>query len=231
MTATRTAQPGHFITFEGIDGCGKTTVVRFVEQQLRQRQIPVLVTREPGGTIIGNEIRQVLLKVSDRIVTPKTELLLYAADRAQHVHERILPALGEGRVVLCDRYADATRAYQGYGRGFELTWIEALMEFATDGLKPDLTIVLDLDVALAQQRLRERNQRAGRSAHDRLDAEALEFHERVRQGYLELARGEPERIKVISAAGTVEETCEAALELVMGLLRMEDRGWKIEDGR
>jgi dTMP kinase len=219
MTATFTAQPGYFITFEGIDGCGKTTIVRFVEQHLRQCQIPVLVTREPGGTMIGNEIRQVLLKVSHRLMMPKTELLLYAADRAQHVYERILPALGEGRVVLCDRYTDATRAYQGYGRGLELSWIEMLMEFATGGLKPDLTIVLDLEVAQAQQRLRERVERATRSGHDRLDAEALEFHERVRQAYLELARREPERIKVVSAAGTVEETCRAAVEVVEALLR------------
>lgn len=222
MTAKLTTQPGCFITFEGIDGCGKTTVVRFVEHRLRQRDVPVLVTREPGGTTIGHEIRQVLLKIDHRMMTPKTELLLYAADRAQHVYERILPALREGRVVLCDRYTDATMAYQGYGRGFDLTWIEMLMEFATGELKPDLTIVLDLDVAQAQQRLQERNQRASRSGHDRLDAEALEFHERVRQGYLELARCEPERIKVISAAGTVEETCQAALKLVLGLLKIED---------
>ncbi|MBI3951451.1 MAG: dTMP kinase [Acidobacteria bacterium] len=227
MTAPLPAQPGYFITFEGIDGCGKTTVVRFVEQQLRQRQIPVLVTREPGGTTIGNEIRQVLLKIGDRIMTPKTELLLYAADRAQHVQERILPALREGRVVLCDRYTDATRAYQGAGRGFDPAWIETLMAFATDGLKPDLTIVLDLDVAQAQQRLRERRERAGRPIHDRLDAEALEFHQRVRQAYLELARREPERIKVVSAAGTVEETCQAALEFVLDLLQVEGCGFSL----
>lgn len=223
MTSTLTAQPGYFITFEGIDGCGKTTVMRFVEQYLRQRQIPVLVTREPGGTMIGHEIRQVLLKVSHRLMVPQTELLLYAADRAQHVYERILPALQEGRVVLCDRYTDATRAYQGYGRGLDLSWIEVLMEFATGGLKPDLTILLDLDVAQAQQRLRDRLERSARSEHDRLDAEALEFHQRVRQAYLELARREPERIKVVSAAGTVEETCQAAVEFVMGLLRSEER--------
>jgi len=219
MTATFTAQPGYFITFEGIDGCGKTTIVRFVEQHLRQCQIPVLVTREPGGTTIGNEIRQILLKVSDRVVNPKTELLLYAADRAQHVHERILPVLREGRVVLCDRYTDATRAYQGVGRGFDPAWIEALMEFATGGLKPDLTILLDLEVAQAQQRLRESNERGVRSGHDRLDAETLEFHERVRQAYLELARREPDRVRVISAAGTAEETCRAALEVVEALLK------------
>jgi dTMP kinase len=221
MTATWTTQPGYFLTFEGIDGCGKTTVVRFVEQQLRQRQIPVLVTREPGGTTVGNEIRQILLKVSNRLMTPKAELLLYAADRAQHVQERIVPALREGRVVLCDRYADATRAYQGYGRGFSLAWIEMLMEFATDGLTPDLTIVLDLEVIQAQQRLRERNERATKSGPDRLDAEVQEFHERVRQGYLELARRAPERIKVISAVGTVEQTCQAALELVVNLLSLQ----------
>jgi dTMP kinase len=140
------------------------------------------------------------------------------------VHERILPALREGRVVLCDRYTDATRAYQGSGRGFEMVWIEALMEFATDGLKPDLTIVLDLDVSQARQRLRDRNERATRSGQDRLDAETIEFHERVRRAYLELARREPERIKVVSAAGTIEESCQAALALVLDLLHIVNRG-------
>ncbi|MCS6806117.1 MAG: dTMP kinase [Acidobacteriota bacterium] len=215
------SQAGRFITFEGIDGCGKTTVIRFVEQHLRQRQIPVLVTREPGGTTVGNEIRQVLLKVSDRAVTPKTELLLYAADRAQHVYERILPALREGRVVLCDRYTDATRAYQGYGRGFDLAWIESLMEFATGGLKPDLTILLDVDVAVARQRLQGRRERVGSASHDRLDAEDIQFHERVRQAYLELARQEPDRIKVVSAAGTPQQSCQAALEWVLRLLGLQ----------
>jgi dTMP kinase len=221
MIAMESSQPGRFITFEGIDGCGKTTVVRFIEQQLRQRQIPVLVTREPGGTTVGNEIRQVLLKISDRVVIPKTELLLYAADRAQHVYERILPALREGRIVLCDRYTDATRAYQGHGRGFDLTWIESLMEFATGGLKPDLTIVLDLDVALARQRLQGRRERTGSTSHDRLDAEAIDFHERVRQAYLEFVQHEPDRMKIVSAAGTPEESCQAALEWVLNLLRVE----------
>ncbi len=218
MTATFPTQPGRFITFEGIDGCGKTTVVRFIEQQLRQRQVPVLVTREPGGTVIGNEIRQVLLKVGERVMMPQAELLLYAADRAQHVHERILPALRDGRVVLCDRYTDATRAYQGFGRGFDLNWIEVLMEFATSGLKPDLTILLDLEVELARNRLQQRTERVGRTSHDRLDAEAIEFHERVRQAYLELAQREPDRIKTVSAGGTVEESCSDALELVLPIV-------------
>lgn len=215
-------QAGCFITFEGLDGSGKTTVLNFIEQRLHQRRIPILVTREPGGTRIGDEIRQILLKTSHRGMVAKTELLLYAADRAQHVQERILPALRQGRVVLCDRYIDATLAYQGYGRGFDLDWIERLMEFATDGLKPDLTIVLDLDVAEAQARLRRRNAGISGTGHDRLDAETVEFHERVRRGYLALAQREPQRIKVISAAGTVEETCQAALELVETLLRRRE---------
>jgi dTMP kinase len=218
MTATTTTKRGVFITLEGIDGSGKSTVLRFVEPHLRERQIPLLVTREPGGTEIGREIRHVLLSTSHRAMTAATELLLYAADRAQHVQELILPALDEERVVLCDRFTDATIAYQGYGRGFDLTWIEALMQFATSGLKPDLTVLLDLEVAQAQERLFQRHQRAS-TTQDRLDTEELAFHERVRQGYLELARREPERIKIVSAAGTVQDTRQQALETVLELLK------------
>jgi dTMP kinase len=217
MTAGITTKRGYFITFEGIDGSGKTTALRFVEQHLREQQIPLLVTREPGGTAIGREIRGVLLTTSHRAMTPATELLLYAADRAQHIQELILPALNEGKVVLCGRFTDATLAYQGYGRGFDLTWIETLMQFATGGLKPDLTVLLDLEVAQAQERLHQRNQHR-LVAQDRLEAEELEFHERVRQGYLELARREPQRIKIISAAGTIEETRQRAVEVVLDLV-------------
>lgn len=215
-------QRGKFITFEGIDGCGKTTQLQLLARQLAARGIPCLATREPGGTAIGKRIRAVLLDVpaeTDAAVEPLTELLLYAADRAQHVRQLIQPALAAGMVVLSDRYADATIAYQGYGRGFDLPMVEQLMELATGGLQPDATLLFDLEVRLGLSRVHGRGlaQTTGRRQSaasvapeqpdqpDRLDLEPLEFHERVRRGYHLLAAREPERFHIIPAAGSIEE--------------------------
>ena len=202
-------QRGKFITFEGIDGCGKTTQLKLLERHLAEQGIPFISTREPGGTPIGRRIRAVLLDVSDDPVEPLAELLLYAADRAQHVRQLILPALAAGNVVLSDRYADATIAYQGYGRGFDLPLVEELMALATGGLKPDLTLLFDLEVQQGLRRVHGRsggNQTAQPAEQpDRLDLEPSEFHERVRQGYLALAAREPERFRLIPAAGSIEE--------------------------
>jgi dTMP kinase len=204
--------PGTFITFEGIDGCGKSTQIRMLAALLVERGIAHIQTREPGGTDIGNQIRQVLLSGSNTGLVATAELLLYAADRAQHVKEELRPALEAGQVVLCDRYTDATLAYQGYGRGLSLDLIEELNRIATDGLLPDLTLLFDLDVDLAQARVGAGV--AERGEADRLDSEAGEFHERVRSGYLELARRYPERYLLIPAAGSPSTIFESVVEAV-----------------
>lgn len=184
-----------FITFEGIEGCGKSTQIRLLEGHLQKRGLPVLRTREPGGTPVGEKIRQVLLNRDFKEMGPVTELLLYAAARAQHIDQVIRPALQAGKTVLCDRYADATEAYQGYARGLDKTLLKMLHKIAAGNLKPDLTFLLDCPVELGLARVRERN---------RFEEEAAAFHEKVRQGYLHVARGEPKRIKVIDAGGSVE---------------------------
>ncbi|MCX7753130.1 MAG: dTMP kinase [Blastocatellia bacterium] len=200
---------GKLITFEGIDGSGKTTMLRHVASELERLGIPHVVTREPGGTDVGAVIRDLVLA---REMGPLAELFLYAADRAEHVERVIRPALREGRIVLCDRYADATVAYQGYGRGLPLELVRVVNQWATDGLLPDLTIVLDcaVEVALARRRPADR--------WDRFERDGVEFLERVRQGYLEIARAEPERMLVISASEPEEVTARQVWEIVASVL-------------
>jgi dTMP kinase len=212
---------GKFITFEGIDGCGKTTQLRMLERYLRSRDIPFLSTREPGGTELGKTIRAALLNVSHHHLEPLAELLLYAADRAQHTRELILPALAAGQTVLSDRFYDATTAYQGYGRGFDLELIAKLNELATSGLKPDRTLIFDLDVAAGLNRVQRRsdlpNGEGAEDAADRLDREPLEFHERVRRGYHEIAAREPPRVRVIPATGSIDVVRALVIEAVQDL--------------
>jgi len=180
---------GAFITFEGIDGCGKSTQLRLLADKLTARGLPVISTREPGGTPLGKKLRAALLDVSEQ-VDPLTELLVFAADRAQHVRMHLRPALDQNQVVLSDRYADATVAYQGAGRGFDPKLISEIVELATGGLKPDLTLLFDLSVPESSVRTRRR---VARKRTDRLDIEAAEFHTRVRDAYLEIAKREPDR--------------------------------------
>src|SRR5215468_9963690 len=207
------------ITFEGIDGCGKSTQMRLLEQYLTERGVPVVSTREPGGTELGRKIRSALLDGGKGSVEPLAELLLYAADRAQHVSRVIMPALAEGKVVLSDRFYDATTVYQGYARGFDLKLVNQLNELATGGLKPDLTLLFDLDVETGLKRTWRRGDETGSASArpDRLDQEPVEFHERVRRAYLEIAAREPERFRVISAAGPVEETFKLMIREVRDL--------------
>jgi len=211
---------GKFITFEGIDGCGKTTQLRMLERILSSRSVPFISTREPGGTELGTTIRAALLNVSRHAVEPLAELLLYSADRAQHVREVVLPALEAGQIVLSDRFYDATTAYQGFGRGFDLKLIEELNTLATSGLKPDLTLLFDLDVKAGLARVQRRSDFAkvdeGEEQADRLDLEPLEFHERVRQGYLDIAKAEPERFRIIPAAGSIDSVRSLVSEAVLG---------------
>ncbi len=189
-----------FFTFEGIDGCGKTTQLALLTEWLKSREIKFLLTREPGGSAIGEQIRQVLL-CRETQIDPTAELLLYSADRAHHVRQVIRPALASGMVVLSDRFADATTAYQGYGRGLSLELIEQLHQIATDGLWPLKTFFLDLDVELAQKRVLQK-----RGEADRLELESINFHNRVRNGYLRLVRAYPERFVVIDASQPSEKT-------------------------
>lgn len=207
---------GKFITFEGIDGCGKTTQLRLLGQYLSDRNVPFILTREPGGTDLGKAIRDVLLNIRHGYVEPMAELLLYAADRAQHVRQTVVPALEAGKLVLSDRYADATVAYQGYGRGFDLKLIAELNQLATGGLWPDMTLLFELEVKAGLQRVHYRGDvpNSDQEQADRLDREPLEFHERVRQGYLELAASEPERFHFIPASGSVAEVHNLVIEAV-----------------
>jgi dTMP kinase len=206
---------GTFITFEGIDGSGKSTQLRMLAGELRSRGVDVLTTREPGGTPLGRRLREAFLE-TEETVAPMAELLSFAADRAQHVEFLIRPALAEGRVVISDRYADATFAYQGAGRGFSEVSVNQVIELATGGLKPDLTLFFDITVEEAVRRMAARGLGAGDA--NRMDGETAEFYGRVRDSYLGIARREPERFKVIDAAGAIEEIRARVAETVSTIL-------------
>ena len=184
---------GLLITFEGIEGCGKTTQIAHLTSFLERIHHPFLLTREPGGTALGEQIRQILLSSAHDPIEAMAELFLYAAVRVQHLRQIILPAMGEGKTVLCDRFADATLAYQGYGRGLDLAWIEKIHARGMENIKPDLTFLLDLPVEEGLKRAFRRMEQQA-SKEDRFEKEALDFHRRVREGYLQLARREPARI-------------------------------------
>lgn len=204
---------GVFITFEGPEGGGKTSQIAALARFLRQQGLAVVTTREPGGTAIGDQIRAVLMDQANWAMHPRTEILLFLASRAQLVEQVLKPALAAGQVVLCDRYADSTLAYQGYGRGEDLTRLRELLAYATDGLWPDLTLLLDLPVEEGLLR------RAAEGSWNRLDADALEFHRRVRQGYHRLAAADPQRWRVIDARAPFEVVQAAIQREVVALLR------------
>lgn len=198
-------EKGLFITFEGADGCGKTTQQLLAGKYLEGKGYNVLITREPGAKGLGEKIREILLNY-DGDVSDKCESFLFLADRAQHVDIMIKPAVQEGKIVLCDRYTDSTAAYQGYGRQQNLDRINMLNDIATSSVKPDLTIVFDIDVETSQKRVGKEK--------DRMESAGIEFHNRVRNGYLELAKQEPERIKVIDASKSIEEIHEEVKEII-----------------
>jgi dTMP kinase len=203
-----------FITFEGGDGSGKTTQIRSLENSLARQGRACVLTREPGGTSLGKLIRQVLLQVGDHEIASSTELFLYLADRAQHVNEIILPALNSGKLVLCDRFTDSTLAYQGYGRRIDLRLLRQLNDVADGGVRPDLTFLLDCPVALGLARTAQRQVKAGQPQEDRFEREKLEFHERVRAGFLELARAEPDRFRVVDASRSAEEVSSEIQKII-----------------
>ena len=209
-----------FITFEGIEGSGKTTQIKLLVSLLQAKGYDCVLTREPGATKIGEKIRAILLDSNHIAMLPITELLLYEADRAQHVREVIEPALAAKKVVVSDRFFDATTVYQGYARGYDLKLIEQMHRMVLGQLKPDLTIVLDLPVDLGLKRAWRRiSNREGSLSEDRFEKEDLVFHEKVRQGYLTLADLEPERFRVIDASGEPGTVHEEIVEVVLGALR------------
>ena len=202
---------GKLITFEGIDGSGKTLQLQMVADYLAGEQVDFIATREPGGTSLGRRVRDAILDAESSGVEPLAALLLYAADRAQHVRQVVLPALARGSIVLSDRFYDATTAFQGYGRRFDLNLIAHLNELATGGLKPDLTLIFDLDVEDALSRVKHRSHV---TSPDRLDREPREFHESVRRGYLEIARNEPHRVHIIEANAPPKQVFEEIIKIV-----------------
>ncbi len=210
---------GKLITFEGIEGCGKSTQVGLVHRALSERGVSAILTREPGGTEIGSQIRRILLDPRHGSLTPVAELLLYAADRAQHIREKIVPALGQGKVLLCDRFTDATLAYQGYGRGLDPGLITKLNRIATGGCVPDRTILIDLPVKIGLDRANQRNRANGVTGTEgRFEEEEIAFHNRVREGYLSLAARDPERIRVVRGDQSPDRTCREILSFILPLL-------------
>ncbi len=201
-----------FITWEGMEGCGKSTQARRLAERLRALGRPCVLTFEPGGTDAGQAMRRILLDARNQGLAPLAELLLYAADRAQHVEEVIRPALASGKWVLCDRFADATTVYQGHGRGLDPEFVSLVNRRAAGGLRPDLTFLLDCPPEIGLERARRRDRTSGQSGMDRFEREHLDFHRRIREGYLSLARAEPERFSVLDARMTEEEIEARLLE-------------------
>lgn len=196
---------GLFITFEGPDGCGKTTQMKLLAEYLEKKGEEVVLTREPGGKGLGEKVREILLNY-DGEVSDRCESFLFLADRAQNIDIIVNPAVKAGKIVLCDRHIDSTVAYQGYGRGLDIERINMLNNLATNGKKPDLTFVFDVDVETSMKRVGKEK--------DRMESAGIDFHNRVRQGYLELAKQEPNRIKIIDATKSIEEIHDEVINIL-----------------
>lgn len=206
---------GKFVSFEGIEGCGKTTQIGLLSDHLTKSSIPHTITREPGGTAVGEGIRKILLHSETIHLTAAAELLLFYASRSQNIAEKIVPALDRGEMVVCDRFYHASMAYQGYGRGIPLDFIDKVTDLVCDAYRPEITILLDIDPRVGLARARERNHM--RADHEgRFEAESLEFYTRVRRGYLELAAREAHRITVIPADRSIDDIHQDILN-VLGL--------------
>lgn len=208
-----------FITFEGIEGCGKTTQAKLLIEKLHGLNIPVTLTREPGGTRIGDQIRKILLHPENTDLAPLAELLLYEASRAQHVQQVIIPKLQNGVHVICDRYGDASIAYQGVGRNLTVPLVRDANRLATGGLQPDLTLLIDVDPEAGLLRARARNLRFAFALEEgRFEEEDIIFHRKVREGYLQLAKEAPDRILMIDGNAGIEEVSQQIEEIVLPLL-------------
>lgn len=213
---------GKFLSFEGPEGSGKSTQMEMLYSYLCQKGYDCLKTREPGGTGVGEMIRRIVLGARDQPLAARAELFLILADRAQHTAEVILPALDAGTVVLCDRYNDSTMAYQGYGRRLDMEEVRRLCDYASHGLQPDLTFLLDIDVARGLNRTRKRHRTGnGDEPADRFESEGKEFHERLRLGYLSLAKEEPGRIVVLDSSYSVEEMHKQIITLAERVLHKD----------
>ena len=208
-----------FITFEGVEGSGKTTQIQRLKKYLTQKGIRCKVTREPGGCSIGEKIRKILLNPDHREMVPMTELLLYEAARAQHVMETVKPFVEKEGVVLCDRFSDATLAYQGFGRGIDSKWIQRLNHIASQGVRPDVTFLLDCPSDIGLKRAIQRNRTLKQEKEERFEREAIQFHRRVRKGYLAIARKEPHRVKVIDTRQGEEKVFEKIQKIIDNLIK------------
>lgn len=200
---------GLFITLEGADGCGKTTQLNLLKEYLTSKGYEIVVTREPGGKGLGEKLREILLNY-DGEVSDRCEAFLYLADRAQNIDTIIKPAINSGKIVLCDRHTDSSVAYQGYGREQNIDNINMLNELAVNGVHPDLTIVFDIDTETSMERVG--------AEKDRLESAGIEFHKRVRNGYLEIAKKNPQRIKVVDASQTIEDVQRDVIKIIEGVL-------------
>lgn len=209
---------GIFITFEGIEGCGKTSQSKLLSKYLEEQGYKVVMTREPGGTTISEAVREILLSTDFDNMHPHTEVLLYLASRAQHVSEVIKPALEGGKIVICDRFSDSTFVYQCYVRGIDIKIVEAMNSFATDGASPHITFVLDVDPSVGLQRAVLRNQKQSRK-EDRLEKESIEFHQKIREGYLKRAQEYPDRIHIIRSDKGKAEVHEEIKGIVDGFIK------------
>ena len=207
-----------FITFEGVEGSGKTTQIQRLKRYLKRRGVPCKVTREPGGPPISEKIRKILLDPNHRKLIPLSELLLYEAARAQHIYEVIKPFLKKGNIVLCDRFNDATLAYQGYGRKIDRELIRKLNRLSSQGIKPDLTFLLDCPSNLGLKRALQRNRLSRNEKEGRFEREKIKFHHRVRKGYLAIAKKEPHRVKVIDTRAGEKKVFEKIREIVDELI-------------
>ena len=208
-----------FITFEGVEGSGKTTQIQRLKKYLIRKGISCKVTREPGGCPIGEKIRKILLNPDHREMVPLSELLLYEAARAQHIHEVIKPLLKKRAVILCDRFSDASIAYQGYGRKVDLKWVERLNRLSSQGIKPDVTFLLDCPSDLGLKRALQRNRVLKQEREERFEREEIQFHRRVRKGYLAIARKEPRRVKVIDTREGEEKVFEKIRIIIDNLIK------------
>jgi dTMP kinase len=213
-----------FITFEGVEGSGKTTQIQRLKNYFTRKGIPCRVTREPGGCPIAEKIRKVLLNPDHQEMVPISELFLYEAARAQHVKEVIQPFLKKGGVVLCDRFNDATLAYQGYGRRLNLKWIERLNRLSSQGIRPDVTFLLDCPSEVGLSRALQRNLALKQEREGRFEREEIQFHQRVRKGYLAIAKKEPHRMKVIDTREGEEKVFENIRRIVDNLMRRKQFG-------
>ena len=213
-----TERRGFFLNFEGLDGCGKTTQARLAAGRLRKAGYEVLESVEPGGTPIGQQVRRILLDAANTELAPRAELLLYFACRAQNVEQWIRPALERGVIVITDRFTDSTMAYQGYGRGLGREVVLALDRIACQGVAPDLTILVDIDLETSLERARARNLAQGGNRETRMDEQTVEFYRRVRAGYQEMVRLEPHRFVVVDGRGGIETVANAVWQAIEGRL-------------